>query len=87
MGQAKLRGSYEERKRAAIERDRAERERRQKKADDAWDRMTQEERIAWEAKEAKEAQLMDLFGRVLGGRGFCSMDFFSPPKLKPHHRK
>ena len=84
MGQAKLRGSYEERKRAAIERDRADRERRQKEADDAWDRMTREERIAW---EAKEAQLMDLFGRVLGGRGFCSMDFFGPPKLKPHHRK
>ena len=87
MGQAKLRGSYEERKRAAIERDRADQQRRQKEADDAWDRMALEERVAFTRGESEEAQLMDLFGRVLGGRGFCSIDFFSPPKLKPHHRK
>ena len=85
MGQAKLRGSYEERKRAAIERDRIDQERRQKEADEAWGRMTREERLVFTRKEAREAQVMGVLGRLICG--YDDSDFFSPPKLKPHHRK
>ena len=92
MGKAKARGTFEQRRAEAIERDRKASEERRRIQKQKWDAMTDEERQAALKHGRYEHNLIAmLFGMAgmigCGGAGLNNLDFWGPPKLKPHHIK
>lgn len=84
MGQAKRRGTFEERKAQAIERDKSLEKERIKKLQDEWEAMSDIERQVYISKRAKRANLENCLMGILG-MGFCGMhdpSFWGPPKVK-----
>ena len=92
MGQAKARGTFEERKAQAIERDRKAAEERLRIQKQKWESMADEERQAALKHEFYEHNLITKLFGIAGmiGRGGAVLHnpyFFGPPKLKRHHMK
>ena len=92
MGQAKARGTFEQRRQQAIERDKKRSEELRVLELKRWQTMSDEEKRDILKHERYERNLIaTLFGMagLIGnyGSGLHDPDFFGPPKLKRHHMK
>ena len=92
MGQAKARGTFEQRRAEAIERNKKLEEERRLIDMKRWESMTDEEkRIIRKHKRYERNLIATLFGMagLIGnyGSGLHDHDFFGHPKLKRHHLK
>ena len=87
MGQAKARGTFEQRRAEAIERDKKRAEELRTLKVQRWESMTDEERISIRKyKRYKRNLIATLFG-MAGLIGHDYAGFWDPPKLKRHHIK
>ena len=87
MGQAKARGTFEQRRAEAIERDKKRAEELRILEGQRWESLTDEEKRTTLKHERYERNLIStLFGRA-GLIGHDYAGFWNPPKLKRHHIK
>lgn len=83
MGQAKQRGTFEQRKQQAIIRDTQRRKELERIRIEKWNALSQEEKEAIIKKQEDNRRFeLDLFGLFFRSAGLNNPDFFSPPKLK-----
>lgn len=83
MGQAKQRGTFEQRKQQAIIRDTQKRKELERIRIEKWNALSQEEKDAIIKKQEDNRNFeMDLFGLLFRAAGLHRPDFFAPPKLK-----
>ena len=92
MGQAKARGTFEQRRAEAIARNKKRKEELRLLEIQKWESMTDEEKISLRKHKRYERNLIaTLFGMagLIGpyGSGSHGPDLFGPPKLKRHHLK
>lgn len=92
MGQAKARGTFEQRRAEAIKRDKKRAEELRILELQRWEAMSDEEKHVIRKHKRYERNLIAaLFGMagLIGnyGSGLHDPDFFGPPKLKRHHLK
>ena len=82
MGQAKQRGTFEQRKKQAIIRDTQKRKELERIRIEKWNALSQEEKdVIIKKQEDNRNFEMDLFGLLFRAAGLRP-DFFAPPKLK-----
>ena len=83
MGQAKQRGTFEQRKKQAIIRDTQRRKELERIRIEKWNALSQEEKEAIIKKQEDNRRFeLGLFGLFFRSAGLNNPDFFSRPKLK-----
>ena len=87
MGQAKVRGTFEQRRAEAIERDKKRTEELQILEVQRWESMTEEEKRAIQKHQRYERNLIATLFGMAGLLGHDYVGFWDRPKLKRHHRK
>lgn len=83
MGQAKQRGTFEERRQQAIIRDTEKRKELERIRIEKWNALSQEEKeVIIKKQEDNRRFEWGLFGLFFRPVGLNNPDFFAPPKLK-----